>query len=132
MTIPWGLLESNPSMVVLVPFGWLLWQLYLPPFIDRLVGYKPDSNEHLYDTTVTQKLRTIFSQVDRVDERIDAIGEDVGRVADTQEDLGNITLAQAHQMNGHDEKIDVDAVEERLGDKREDSPQDFLQDNGGS
>lgn len=130
--IPWGLLESNPAMVVLVPFFWVLWQFYAPPFIDKLVGYKPDSNEHLYDTRVTEQLRTIFSQVDRVDERIDSIGEDVERVAETQEDLVNITLAQTHHMNGHDGEIDVSAVEQQLRDKREESPEDFLEDTGDS
>jgi len=130
MTIPWGLIESNPTLVVLVPFVWLLWQFYAPPLVDKVVGYKPDSNEHLYDTRVTKQLRTIFSQVDRVDDRIDSIGEDVERVADTQEDLVNITLAQTHQMNGHEEEIDVDAVEQRLMDKQQDDPSDFLQNEG--
>lgn len=124
--IPWGLLQSNPTLVVLVPFLWLLWQFYAPPLIDRLVGYKPDSNEHLYDTRVTKQLRTIFSQVDRVDERIDSIGEDVERVANTQEDLVNITLAQTHHMNGHEGEIDVTAVEERLRDEQDETPDDFL------
>lgn len=127
--IPWGLLETNPSLVVLIPFVWLLWQFYAPPILDRLVGYKPDSPEHLYDTRVTKQLRTIFSQVDRVDQRIDSIGEDVERVADTQEDLVNITLAQTHHMNGHDGKIDVEEVEKRLIDEGRDTPHDFLRDD---
>ena len=133
--IPWGLLETNPLLVVLVPFGWLLWQLYIPTIIDTLVGYDTedtDRPQHLYETRLTQALHNVFSQFDRVDNRIDSIGSDVEQIAETQEDLVNITLAQSHQMNGHDGDIDVDSVEETLLDDEKEGPRRFLKDTAPS
>lgn len=127
--VPWGLLATNPELVVLIPFVWFLWQFYAPPLIDKLVGYKPDSPEHLYETRVTKALHSIFSQVDRMDSRVDDIGNDVEKVAETQEDLVNITLAQTRHMNGYDGDIDLQEVEQTLTEERENRPADFLKDN---
>lgn len=126
--IPWGLLATNPELVVLVPFVWFLWQFYAPPLVDAVVGYD-DEDGHLYETRVTKAIHSIFSQVDRVDERMDDINENVEQMADTQEDLVNITLAQTRHMNGYDGDIDLQEVEETLTEEREKRPGDFLRED---
>lgn len=126
MTIPWGLIETNPVLVVLIPFCWLLWQLYVPRVLDRLFGGNLPDHEHVYETWWTSTVEMFQSNVDQIDTRVDKIGDDVGRIADTQEDLVNVTVAQSHLMNGTDGHIDVDEVEETLLDQNDTRPRDYL------
>jgi len=124
--IPWGLLSTNPELVILIPFAWFLWQAYAPRLIDFLVG-SPDSNTHVYQTWWTRTKGEFKSEFDRVDKQIEEINGHVKCIADTQEDLVDITVAQSQLMNGSGGHMDAEAVENQLRNDDENRPSDYLQ-----
>jgi len=127
--VPWGVALQNPTFLVLVPFTWLLWQIYCPRLINRAVG-KPRAEGFIYDTWWTSAKREFKSELTRMDDRMDDMGESVSHIADTQERLVDITIAQSKMMDGHDDGIKVEHVEEDLRDEEDRShPSDYLRDD---
>lgn len=126
--IPWGVVLENPSYAFLIPFVWVLWQVYCPRIINKLAG-KSASDGHLYDTAYTSLKTEFKSEFARLDNRVDDIHDQVCHIHDTQEDLKHITVAQSHMMNGYDGSLDVTEVEERLLDTDERTPADYLGNN---
>ena len=127
--VPWSLITTNPSYAVLVPFVWILWQIYLPRFINRLVGRDP-SDGFVYDTWFSSVKHEFKSEFDRIDNRVDSMGKSIEYIADKQEQLVSVTIAQSHMLNGYDGDIDVEDVEENLRDNdRPQSPEDYLEDD---
>jgi hypothetical protein len=122
--IPWGLIETRPSLVVIVPFLWFLWQIYVPLCIEWLVGR--DDDGYLYETWWTKTKRDFKSEFHRLDDRVDTIGSDVEAIRETQEDLVNVTVAQSHLLNGSEGDIDVESVEDTLLGAERDRPKDYL------
>lgn len=125
--IPWGLFQSKPELVILVPFLYVLWQIYVPQLAEKLLG-DPSTSGYAYETWWTKTRRSFMNEFSRIDSRVDGIGNDVERIAETQEDLVNVTIAQSQMMNGRDSDMDVDRVEKTLLDEREDRPRDYLDD----
>lgn len=122
--VPWGTLLENPSVAVMVPFLWLLWQIYLPRVLNKTVGKDPVDG-FVYETWFTKVKHEFKTEFDRVDNRVDAMGNNIQHIADTQEKLVRITIAQSHMLNGYDGDIDVDEVEDDLRDENP-KPSDYL------
>lgn len=125
--LPWGAVLSDPQYLILLPFAWLLWQVYAPAVIDRLTNFSTDNgSDHRYHTAWSALKAEMMSEFDRVDNRVDAIDSNVQRIAETQEDLVNVTVAQSHLLNGTDGEMDVEAVEATLRDDDRDRPTDYV------
>jgi len=124
--LPWGAVLSDPQYLILLPFAWLLWQVYAPEIIDRLTNFSDDGSDHRYHTAWSALKAEMMSEFDRVDNRVDAIDSNVQRIAETQEDLVNGTVAQSHLLNGSDGEMDVEAVEATLRDEKKDRPTDYV------
>jgi len=122
--IPWDLLSDEPALVVLVPFLWLLWQIYVPRVVTHFVP-----GDASYETWWTKTKTQIQSNIQRVEQRVDSIGEDVSGIREEQRKLKNITVAQAHMMNGYDGGINVEEVEKDLLDDEQRRPSDYLYNN---
>jgi len=127
--VPWSVALEHPTFLVLVPFGWLLWQIYCPRLINRVVGKDP-AEGFIYDTWWTAVKRDFKSEFDRVDNRVDSMGDSMEHIAETQERLVDITIAQSKMMDGHDEEIDVANVRRDLrDDEARPQPSDYLRDD---
>lgn len=116
MVVPWSELGSSPEFVVLVPFLWLLWQLYLPRLVPN------------YSTWWTNTRDSFVQEVGKVEQRVESIGDDVADIRETQEKHLNVTVAQSHLLDGHEGSMDVDRVEDKLLDSNDDTPRDYLKD----
>ena len=124
--VPWGIATTNPSVALLLPFGWLLWQIYLPRLLNRVIG-KPPEDGFVYDSWWTSTKQEFKSEFDRVDERADKMGESIEYIANTQDKLVKITIAQSHMLNGYDGDISVEDVKDDLRDESETvRPSDYL------
>lgn len=122
MSLPWGLLaeivKTYPIAILLIPFVWILWQVYAPKYCPRV--------EETAWTAAKDEFRT---EIDDVRSDVRDIADNVADIRETQEDHVKVTRAQAYAMNGHDETMDVEAVEEILGpDEENPTPDDFLRD----
>ena len=127
--VPWELISTHPSSFVLVPFVWLVWQIYLPRLINRLIGKSP-SDDFVYSTWLTSTKRELKNEIIGIDERVDKMGQSMEYIADTQDRLVNITIAQSKMMNGHDGEISVEDVEDDLRDDTDRTyPSDYLKDH---
>jgi len=125
--VPWGTLLENPSVAVMVPFVWLLWQIYLPHLLNTIAGKDP-ADGFVYETWFTQVKDEFKTEFDRVDNRVDSMGSNIRHIADTQEKLVRVTIAQSHMLNGYDGDIDVDEVEDDLRENKAPRPSDYLDD----
>ena len=126
--VPWSFLTTHPSSFVLVPFVWLVWQIYLPRIINKLVG-KPITEGFIYNTWLTETKSELKSEIIGIDERVDKMGDSMEYIAETQDRLVNITIAQSKMMNGHNGEISVKDVEDDLRDETDRSyPSDYLKD----
>lgn len=114
MVVPWSEITTNPELVILVPFIWLLWQLYLPRLIPQ------------YQTWWTNTQEKFYTEVGKLDTRIDSIGQDVSDIRDKQEKHLNVTVAQSHLLDGHEGSMDVETVEDNLLDNENETPRDYL------
>jgi len=124
--VPWGIATTNPSVALLLPFGWLLWQIYLPRLLNGVIG-KPPEDGFVYDSWWTSTKQEFKSEFDRVDERADKMGESIEYIANTQDKLVKITIAQSHMLNGYDGDISVEDVKDDLRDESETvRPSDYL------
>jgi len=119
--VPWDLVISNPSYAFILPFLWVLWQIYCPRFVNRLFG-RPPTDDFLYQTWWSRLKEDFKSEFDRVDTRVQSIEH-------TQERLVDITIAQTHMMNGHDGEMKVEEVERDLRKHPEKSPSDYMDDD---
>lgn len=108
---------QNPTLVVLVPFAWLLWQLYLPRIIPN------------YETWWTNTKKSLKQELRSLDSRMDSIAHDVSDISETQDKLVNVTVAQSHKMNGYEGEMDIETVKEDLLDSEKDFPRDYLKDD---
>lgn len=116
MIIPWGELSSNPELTVLVPFLWILWQLYLPRIVPG------------YETWWTKTRQNFMAEIHSMNERFDDVAKDVSEIAETQQDLIDVTVAQTEKMNGHDGEMDIENVKEQLYGHRDTGPHTYLKD----
>jgi len=123
--VPWGALLEHPTLFITVPFLWLLWQIYLPRSINRLVGKSP-ADGFLYDTWWTKIKQEFKSEFSQVDQRVDKMGSDIESIADTQKRLVRVTIAQSHMLNGYDGELDVEEVKNDLRKEDERSATDYL------
>jgi len=68
MAIPWGLLETDPALVITIQFCWILWELYcpIPNHQTKLQQYHHDFTTRLKRIEVGQV--ALAAQVEAVDE----------------------------------------------------------------